>query len=76
MAREAVAYWTQRGLPKAKAVLGVPFYGPGFGAAFKKGNYAYKDIVAKFPGAEQVRSGGRDDLVQRDSDDPGRRRNS
>ena len=47
-----VAYWLGRGLPKSKAVLGVPFYGYGFGDAFRKRDYSYKDIVAKYPGAE------------------------
>ncbi len=52
-ARSNVAYWLGRGLPKAKAVLGVPFYGYGFGPAFRKRDYPYKDIVAQYPGAEQ-----------------------
>ncbi len=49
-----VAYWLQRGLPKAKAVLGVPFYGYGFGKAYRKGDYGYAKILAAYPGAEQV----------------------
>jgi GH18 family chitinase len=47
-----VVYWLDRGLPKAKAVLGVPFYGYGFGKAFRKRDYSYAAIVAAFPGAE------------------------
>ncbi len=47
-----VAYWIERGLPKSKAVLGVPFYGYGFGEAFGKGDYSYARILAAYPGAE------------------------
>ncbi len=54
MAQGAAAYWVKRGLAKEKAVLGVPFYGYGFGKAFKKRDYPYKDIVAEFPGAEKL----------------------
>jgi chitinase len=32
-------------------VLGVPFYGYGFGKAFRKSPYAYKEIVAAYPDA-------------------------
>jgi len=49
-----VAYWLARGLPKSKAVLGVPFYGYGFGDAFRKGDYGYSKILAAHPGAEKV----------------------
>lgn len=49
-----VAYWLDRGLPKSKAVLGVPFYGYGFGKAFRKGDYGYSKILATYPGAENV----------------------
>ncbi len=51
-AKENVSYWLGRGLPKEKAVLGVPFYGYGFGKDFRKGDYAYSAIVAAHPGAE------------------------
>ena len=49
-----VQYWLKRGLPKSKAVLGVPFYGYGFGDAFRKGDYAYAAILAAHPGAEKL----------------------
>ncbi len=52
-------YWLKRGLPKAKAVLGVPFYGYGFGEAFKKRDYPYAKIVAEYPGAEERDEAGR-----------------
>lgn len=51
-AQTNVAYWLKRGLSKDKAVLGVPFYGYGFGEAFKKGDYPYSRILKEFPGAE------------------------
>ena len=54
MAEQTVAYWLKRGLAKEKAVLGVPFYGYGFGAAFKSRDYPYAEILKEFPGAEQV----------------------
>lgn len=52
-ATNQIGYWLARGLPKSKAVLGVPFYGYGFGAAYRKRDYPYKTIVAEHPGAEQ-----------------------
>lgn len=51
---KTVNYWLDRGLPRSKAVLGVPFYGYGFGTAFRNGDYAYSEIVATFPGAENL----------------------
>ncbi len=49
-----VAYWRNRGLPKSKAVLGVPFYGYGFGPAFRKRDYSYASILAEFPDAQNL----------------------
>ena len=46
-----VEYWIKRGLPASKTVLGVPFYGYGFGKAFRKSPYSYKEIVAAYPDA-------------------------
>ncbi len=51
-AKSNTTYWLNRGLPKSKAVLGVPFYGYGFGAAFINRDYPYSTIVATYPGAE------------------------
>ncbi len=51
-AKRNVTYWLGRGLPKPKAVLGVPFYGYGFGEAFRKRDYSYAAILASHPGAE------------------------
>jgi chitinase len=53
-AKESVGYWVGRGLAKDRAVLGVPFYGYGFGEAYRKRDYSYADIVAKYPGAEKL----------------------
>lgn len=52
-AKGALSYWVGRGLPKSNAVLGVPFYGYGFGEAFRKRGYTYAEILASFPGADQ-----------------------
>ncbi len=54
LAKSSVAYWLERGLPKAKAVLGVPFYGYGFGTAAQKRDYPYRKILAQFPEAAQL----------------------
>ncbi len=53
MAKKSVEHWLQRGLPKSKAVLGVPFYGYGFGDDFRRGGYSYSTIIAKHPDADQ-----------------------
>lgn len=53
-ARASVNQWLQRGVPKLKLVLGVPFYGYGFGAAFRPRGYSYATILSTYPGAEQV----------------------
>ena len=53
-AKDNVTYWLDRGLPKSKAVLGVPFYGYGFGEAFRKGDYSYAKLIDSYPGAEQT----------------------
>lgn len=52
-AKDAVSYWMARGLPKHKAVLGVPFYGYGFGPAFRNYGYSYAEILALHPQADQ-----------------------
>ncbi len=51
-AQSAINYWQGRGLPVAKTILGVPFYGYGFGAAYRDDEYAYSEIVNTYPGAE------------------------
>ncbi|MES2661179.1 MAG: glycosyl hydrolase family 18 protein [Verrucomicrobiota bacterium] len=53
-AKSNVTYWLNRGLPKSKAVLGVPFYGYGFGEAYANEGYSYQKIVATYPGAENL----------------------
>jgi GH18 family chitinase len=54
MAKDNTNYWIGRGVPKSKLVLGLPFYGYGFGEAFTKDGYTFSQIVDKFPGAELV----------------------
>jgi GH18 family chitinase len=54
---EALEYFgTARGIPRERMVLGVPFYGYGYGPELSSPavTMTYKDIVATFPGAEQV----------------------
>jgi chitinase len=46
-------YWTNtRRVPKQKISLGIPFYGYGFGTKYGE-SMSYRDIIAKFPGADQ-----------------------
>ena len=52
-AKKNVTYWLDRGLPKSKAVLGLPFYGYGFGKEFRKSSYSYAEILRLHPGAEE-----------------------
>jgi GH18 family chitinase len=51
MAVNQFNYWTGRGLAASKAIIGVPFYGYGFGSAANQG-ISYSDIVNTYPGAE------------------------
>lgn len=53
-AKDNTEYWLDRGLDRSRAVLGVPFYGYGFGADFTRSGMSYKAIVKKFPGSENV----------------------
>ena len=50
-ARRCVAAWLDRGLPREKIVLGVPFYGHGFGRDFSPHGIAYREIVRRHPEA-------------------------
>lgn len=53
-----VAYWLGRGLAGSNAVLGVPFYGYGFGEAYRKHGYPYLEILAHNPHAAQTDQAG------------------
>ncbi|MDA6070141.1 glycosyl hydrolase family 18 protein [Flavobacterium sp. AC] len=53
MAVNQFNYWTGRGLPANKAIIGLPFYGYGFGASANQG-ISYANIVAQYPGAENL----------------------
>ena len=58
-AKVNTTYWLGRGLPKSKAVLGVPFYGYGFGEAYRAdSDYSYAEIVTSWPGAENLDKAG------------------
>jgi GH18 family chitinase len=58
-AKSSVQYWLDRGLPTSKVILGLPFYGYGFGEAFWPSGYGYANIVAKYPGAEFADQAGK-----------------
>lgn len=59
-ARANVAYWLDaRKVPRSHLVLGVPFYGYGFGDAYRKRDYPYADIVAAHAGAESADETGK-----------------
>lgn len=51
-----INYFSKRGVVNSKLVLGVPFYGYGWGNL--SGEWSYKNIVAKYSGAENVDSVG------------------
>ncbi len=53
-ARDSVAFFLGRGVPASRIVLGVPFYGHGFGTAGKSDDWTYAKIVATYPGAENA----------------------
>jgi chitinase len=48
-AQSTINDWLGRGVKKENLVLGVPFYGYGFGP--DAGDYTYKDIIAMYPDA-------------------------
>ncbi|RYD68205.1 MAG: hypothetical protein EOP84_30080 [Verrucomicrobiaceae bacterium] len=54
LAKEAIKYFVDHGLSKEKAVLGVPFYGYGFGPDAKGDEWSFAKILAAYPGAEKV----------------------
>lgn len=47
LAEAALIYWKGRGLPKEKAILGVPFYGYGF--INLNGYQSYSSIITNYP---------------------------
>lgn len=52
-AKDNISYWLRRGVGKEKLVLGVPFYGYGFGRDFQKDGYPYAEILKRYPDAEK-----------------------
>ncbi len=50
LAESTTKYWIDGGLPKSKVVLGVPFYGYGFGKDVNQG-IAYREILNAYPQA-------------------------
>ncbi len=48
-ANSSLTYWKGRGLPKSKAVLGVPFYGYGFNANYSSSAYSFDYIATTYP---------------------------
>jgi chitinase len=53
-AKTNVDFWLEKGLPASKTVLGVPFYGYGFGNAFRETPYTYSEIIAANPEAARL----------------------
>jgi GH18 family chitinase len=49
LAQNAINYWKSRGLPASKCILGVPFYGYGFGAAASPYGYTFNYIATTYP---------------------------
>ncbi|MFN4095513.1 MAG: glycosyl hydrolase family 18 protein [Sphingomonas sp.] len=49
MAERDLKLWLDRGVPRDRLVLGVPFYGYGFNG--HAANWSYRDLVATFPEA-------------------------
>lgn len=52
MAVSDLNFWNAKGLASDKTNLGVPFYGYGFYNKATQDEYAYKDIIAQHPGAQ------------------------
>jgi chitinase len=50
-AKRAITYWTGRGLPPQNLVLGLPFYGYGFGDSFRDYGYPYAELLTLYPEA-------------------------
>ena len=48
-ATDALTYWKGRGLAKSKAMLGVPFYGYGFGASAESYAISFNYIANNYP---------------------------
>ncbi len=63
LAKNTTNYWIKAGLPKSKIVLGLPFYGYGFGKDANNG-IAYRDILVAHPEASAVRRMRQYDLLQ------------
>lgn len=57
-AQENVQWFLQRGLKPERAVLGVPFYGYGFGEGMKGRSFTYAEIVKQWPDAAQRDASG------------------
>ena len=52
--QEDLTYWTKtRGLPRARAVLGVPFYGWCWGCTDKQSALTYDQIISQYPEAAE-----------------------
>lgn len=49
LAQNSINYWKGRGLPASKCILGVPFYGYGFGSSYSSYGYTFAYIAANYP---------------------------
>ncbi len=50
----SIEFFHGKGVPLSKLVLGVPFYGWGFGKAKREGDYSFSDLVKNYPGAQDL----------------------
>lgn len=57
-AKESVAFFLAHGVPRSRLVLGVPFYGHGFGDAGKSDDWTYAKILSTYPGAARKDQAG------------------
>lgn len=54
MAVSDLDFWNAKGLTADKTNLGVPFYGYGFYNKVTQDEYAYKDLITQYPGAQKT----------------------
>ncbi len=58
-ARSSIQQWIDRGIEPSRLVLGLPFYGYGFGKDFNQSGYANRKILELHPGSERKDQAGK-----------------